>query len=258
MQTIRIQPNGTVWIGRRGEYGVREVEIDISCWISQFGPGAFELLVQRAGDESPSPVAIDTEDSKVLWPITAWETEKTGDGVAELRLYTNGNLAKSATFLLRVAEALNVPEEPPTSAAQAWGEQVIQAGAEAKTYASQAQESADRAERAAVRQPMIQGGTWWTWDVDTGQYVDSGETAQGPQGIQGPQGEKGDTGEQGPRGGTGPQGEQGIQGPKGDTGATGPMGPAPERGVDYWTSEDQQAIIEAVLATLPDAEGVDW
>ena len=85
------------------------------------------------------------------------------------------------------------------------------------------------------------------------------------------QGAKGDTGEQGPVGPAGPQGEQGqrgIQGPAGETGATGPEGPrgpqgetgpagyTPVRGTDYWTSADQQAIVDAVLAALPAAEGV--
>lgn len=149
MQTIKIQPNGTVWIGRRGEHGVRRVAVDISCWIAEFGDGTFELLVQRVEDTAPSPVAVDVEDDVVLWPITSWETEKAGDGVAELRLYTGGNLAKSATVLFRVSEALNVLEDPTTPAAQAWGEQVLQAGAEAKAYAAQAQESAGKAAQAA-------------------------------------------------------------------------------------------------------------
>lgn len=59
--------------------------------------------------------------------------------------------------------------------------------------------------------------------------------APGPQGIQGPQGE------------TGPQGEQGPAGADGHT---------PQRGVDYWTTADQQQIVQDVLAALPEAEEV--
>lgn len=36
----------------------------------------------------------------------------------------------------------------------------------------------------------------------------------------------------------------------------GPAGYTPVRGTDYWTAEDQQAIVDAVLAALPAAEGV--
>ena len=65
---------------------------------------------------------------------------------------------------------------------------------------------------------------------------------QGPQGEQGPPGEKGDPGE---------KGEPGAQGPQGETGPQGDPGPAPIRGTDYWTEEDQAAILQAVLEALP-------
>ena len=50
----------------------------------------------------------------------------------------------------------------------------------------------------------------------------------------------------------GTQGERGEQGPQGE------QGPAPQRGVDYWTAEDQAAIVDAVMARLPVAEGASY
>ena len=47
-------------------------------------------------------------------------------------------------------------------------------------------------------------------------------------------------------------GPQGIQG---ETGPTGAAGYTPVRGKDYWTAEDQQAIVDDVLAALPAWEG---
>lgn len=41
-----------------------------------------------------------------------------------------------------------------------------------------------------------------------------------------------------------------IKGKNGDTGATGPQGPKPEKGVDYYTSEDVQEIVNSVLDRL--------
>lgn len=38
----------------------------------------------------------------------------------------------------------------------------------------------------------------------------------------------------------------------------GPAGHTPERGTDYWTEEDQSAIIAAVLEQLPMTEGVEY
>lgn len=98
---------------------------------------------------------------------------------------------------------------------------------------------------------------------------------QGPAGPQGIRGEKGETGEQGPKGNpgaTGPAGPAGPEGPQGLTGETGPAGPigpqgetgpqgpagqdgkTPVRGTDYWTAEDQNAIINELLTHFIDAE----
>lgn len=74
----------------------------------------------------------------------------------------------------------------------------------------------------------------------------------GPQGPQGPQGEIG------PQGPAGPQGETGPQGPKGEDGTPGTPGTpghSPIKGVDYWTADDKQEIINDVLLALPAAEG---
>ena len=77
---------------------------------------------------------------------------------------------------------------------------------------------------------------------------DKGDTGpQGPQGIQGPQGEKGDTGAQGEKGEKGDRGEQGPQGEKGEQGEAGHT---PERGVDYWTESDVEAMEEDIIAVV--------
>ena len=88
----------------------------------------------------------------------------------------------------------------------------------------------------------------------------------------GPAGPQGEPGIQGPQGPQGIQGEPGIQGEKGDpftyadftqeqlsalTGPQGPQGPqgvpgadghTPQKGVDYWTSEDKKEIIDSVAS----------
>lgn len=124
--------------------------------------------------------------------------------------------------------------------------------------------------------PPIPGsnGFWLVWDPDKDEYVESQLALPDmPVGPQGPKGDKGDPGPQGPQGIQGPEGPQGPigetgpagpagpQGPKGDTGPQGPQGPkgadghTPQRGVDYWTTEDQQIIVDQVLEALPTWEG---
>ena len=49
-----------------------------------------------------------------------------------------------------------------------------------------------------------------------------------------------------------------IKGPKGDTGPAGSDGATPVRGLDYWTEEDQAAMVNAVLDALPDGDEVSY
>ena len=62
----------------------------------------------------------------------------------------------------------------------------------------------------------------------------------------------------GSRGSAGPAGPTGPQGPQGEIGPTGAAGYTPVRGTDYWTAEDQQAIVYQVLAALPDGDEVGY
>ena len=64
--------------------------------------------------------------------------------------------------------------------------------------------------------------------------------------IKGPQGNKGETG------------ATGAQGPAGADGSPGADGYTPVRGVDYWTDEDKQQIVDDVLNALPDGDGVSY
>ena len=134
--------------------------------------------------------------------------------------------------------------------------------------ADRAEDAAQAAEDAAVRQPYPNPdtGTWWTWDADTGAYTDTGEPYSGggsgeagqdggyyapsvdddgnltwtpskadmPQvegaNIKGPEGPQGPAGADGKDGAQGPQGEQGVQGPPGEKGDTGPQGEKGDKG----------------------------
>lgn len=77
-------------------------------------------------------------------------------------------------------------------------------------------------------------GHWYLGSTDTG------VKAQGADGQAGAPGEKGDKGD------------------KGDPGADGAPGHTPVKGTDYWTAADKQEIINAVLAALPNGNGVKY
>lgn len=74
-------------------------------------------------------------------------------------------------------------------------------------------------------------------------------------GEKGDKGDKGDTGAQGEKGEKGADGAKGADGKDGTNGKDGADGYTPVRGTDYWTQEDQAAIVADVLSALPTAEG---
>lgn len=114
--------------------------------------------------------------------------------------------------------------------------------------------------------PKIENGTWWVWDEDTGDYVDTGVPATGKDGKDGavrfedltPEQIEALRGPQGPEGPEGPEGERGQRGPTGPEGPEGPRGYTPVRGVDYWTDADRAQMVSDVLASLPNAEEADF
>lgn len=117
--------------------------------------------------------------------------------------------------------------------------------------------SGEPGEDGGYYQPSVddEGNLSWTASKEGMPAVDS-SNIMGPQGPQGLQGPTGQTGPQGPEGPQGPAGDQGPQGPQGIQGPQGPAGYTPVRGTDYWTEEDQAAIVADVLAALPEAEEV--
>lgn len=123
-------------------------------------------------------------------------------------------------------------------------------------------------------------GNWEVWDTEEKSYVDTGSPSRGEQGPTGPQGEQGPAG---------PQGEQGeaatisnvtasVDDTSGDpevvvtmggtaqersfafafSGLKGENGKTPIKGVDYWTPEDQQSIVDQVLQDLPNGDEVEY
>lgn len=236
---VNAKPSGILSLGRMGENQARSIRFDISHWVKDFGPGVVELVHQRSGDPYPYPVVVSQDGNYVTWNITATDTAMVGLGRCELRYYVGETLAKSETWMTKVFPALGPAAETPPDPYQSWVDQVLQAGAAAV-------EAADRAEEAAVRQPIVgDNGNWWTWDLDAVAYIDTGiysggdapyigangnwYVGQTDTGVSatGPAGQKGD---QGPEGPMGPTGETGPQGPQGETGATGPQGPKGDPG----------------------------
>lgn len=170
MLYINAKPGDKLNLGRKGENRARTILFDISQWRKLYGDGVASLLHQRAGDAEPYPCDIQTDGNTVAWEITNADTAVASQyGKYELQYRVNDQLAKSATGAASVYDALGEQTAEPPEAQQGWVDKVLQAGAEAEA-------AADRAEEAAIRQPVPneETGTWWLWDAEKGEYVDSG------------------------------------------------------------------------------------
>lgn len=206
MVTITARPGRLIPLGREGENLARQIVFDVSAWQAEYGPGTVSLIARRSGEDDPYPCAVTVDGAQAAWPVTAADTARPGSrGRCELQYRVDGVLVKSESWHTFVADALGEPVPEPPEPQQAWVDRVLEAGR--------------RAQDAAVNPPRLgESGTWLVWDLEAGEYADTGTAAAGPAGERGPQGE------------TGPRGEAGAD------------GYTPQRGVDYWTAGDVETI----------------
>lgn len=158
--TIYAKPGAVLTLGREGENNARRIVFDLRPWQDLYGPGAAQLLACRSGESEPYPVAITTEDSDVIWTVTAADTAIPGRyGAAELRYTVGDTLAKSETWTTVVLDALGEPSEEPPEPQKYWVDQVLDAAARAEA-------AADRAESAGGGTGGGSGNVY-SADIDT-------------------------------------------------------------------------------------------
>lgn len=263
---FRVSPdkNGTIAIGIYKENIVREVAFPLP----PLGEGGhYQAKLQRPHDETPYPLASRVEGQELIWLVSLADTSDPGEGLVEIRWDgPNGETWKSPQYAVRIAKGLADPKEAP----EAW------AG-----FLQQVNRDAGRAESAAARAETLEGGYTEALEkaraaaASATEAAQSAESSAGQAGLsadnaaktlkkledgiasgdfRGDKGEKGDKGDVGPMGPTGPQGPQGAQGiqgeigpvgPKGEKGDAGPQGDpgyTPQKGVDYWTTAEVDAV----------------
>ena len=125
MEVYRVKTGSILPLGKQGENLVRQIQFDLSRWISNFGPGTVQLLHQRSGDEAPYPVAVEKDGTQAIWTVTNADTAVAGTGRAELQYYVGDALAKSETWMTKVLPALGHASETPPEAQQGWVDQVL-------------------------------------------------------------------------------------------------------------------------------------
>lgn len=95
------------------------------------------------------------------------------DGTAE-RTYTSGakNMADKAKAFAEGGSYKEYVADTSAPGTYNLVTETVPLAASAKGYAQ-------RAEQAAIKQPIIKNGTWWVWDASSGAYTDTGVLAGG-------------------------------------------------------------------------------
>lgn len=82
-------------------------------------------------------------------------------------------------FAVQAVSQYVEPAQQAAAQAQQSATNAAQSETNAAKSASDAAESAQTAQEYSGKPPIIQNDTWWTWDAEEGEYVDTGESARG-------------------------------------------------------------------------------
>ena len=245
-------------IGRLGENKHIRILFSVNKWTALYPDATFTLLNRLPDEDVAYPVPTVTREGQyVCWTVTNADLTKDGRGRCELIITRDDIIAKSVRYVTEIRKALDgsgkvpdgwetwqqvfaqIKDDTETAARQAEAAlETVHADAEtASEKAAEASQSATEAELAS------QGVQNMTVDAET---LGEGEQATVTKNVDPQTGVV--TLEFGiPRGNTGATGPQGIPGVQGEPGYT------PVRGTDYWTTEDQNTIIDAASEAASDA-----
>ena len=142
-------------------------------------------LANLLNDVGNSELSRRTEESNRV-------TAENGRVSAEGSRVTAESSRANAEALRVTAEGLRVSAETTRQNNEATRDSAESQRGYAETQRANAETIRETNELARIAMqdhyPIVRNGTWWTWDIDEGEFVDSGEQAEGPQGPQGPTG----------------------------------------------------------------------
>lgn len=141
---------GIIQIGKIKENLVTEVELPAPG----FAGGSYAVLLRRPKEEQPYPVSARHEGRSLVWTVQTADTAIAGTGKLECRWYgDNGEVAKSQTYMVRIADGLPDPTEAP----EAWEGYIGQVARNAQTAQIAVGEAKASADGAAASAGIAQG-----------------------------------------------------------------------------------------------------
>ena len=205
-------------LGYQGENKVRTIDIDMTAWLEEYPGSKVALMVKRPDEDTYYP-AGKMEGNVLLWVIDRADRLYAGRGEAQVIL-------KGADDIELRTRVVKTKISPSLSGTE------VEAPPPHATWVGDVLDAAAQAEAAVKKMPTIgENGNWYNWDAAAGTHVDTGKPSRGEQGY---------------------TPKKGVDYRDGVDGKNGADGKTPVRGVDYWTEEDKQSIVDEVLAALPE------
>lgn len=168
-------------LGKQGENEVTKIKFKKEDWEERFGIGFYTLFNQRPNDPAPYPCITEDEGRFITWVVKSSDLAQKGQGMCQLVYTVDSKVAKSVIFHTIIFDSLGDDSEEPPEPWSGWVQEVIDAKDDAIEAAEEAETSADRAEEASGHYPYINETNfhWMVWDVEAGEYVDTGIGAKG-------------------------------------------------------------------------------
>lgn len=277
-ETLQISPKAQQYAGVQGENNATEVVFSLPAMLQEGytlylefigNYGAYdktETLVAEGGAvRFPLPKAWTQEGGNATIRLVAIREDDATTGYSfagRVRFDDHSAFGRVKSILEGTIHKLMELAQRSVEVAESSVQKAKSSQEAARTHAISAMENAAKAAQSAAaadgytsHPPIIgEDGYWMQWNGTV--YTSTGVPAQGDTGSTGPQGPQGEKGEQGPKGDPGPQGQQGNTGPQGpqgiqgEKGGKGDPGHTPVRGVDYYTEDDKQELLEEIDTAL--------
>lgn len=188
----------TLHLGRQGEKGAANIQIDVTPWKKEYPECGISLVVVRPEEEREAAYIADaswTHDGETGQYILGWipgsgDTATAGMGWAEVRAAVMGEsgvevIKKSVTVRTIIAPSLQAGSETPGETEAGWIDTLtalageVRDGAEAATEAAERAESASAAAATSERNAMNYSFTAQMRMVEAGDYANAaGDSAQ--------------------------------------------------------------------------------
>lgn len=171
------------YTGTEAQFKTMMSSVDIKAESAAASASAAEnSKTAAAGSATTAEQAASSASSSAQTATSkAKEAQESASNAANSASSASVSASAAESNKTAAAQSATAASESATQAASN-ATQAAGSATNAANSASSAASSAQTAQQYSGNPPIIQNGTWWTWNAEQQAYTDTGEAAQGPQG----------------------------------------------------------------------------